>query len=203
MRERWRRIIFDHDTPLGRAFDVALIIAILGSVFVMMLDGLPKLSVEAHVILRRLEWGFTILFTVEYFARLWCAVRPLQYARSFFGVVDLLATLPTYISLFFPGGRFLGLVRILRVMRVFRILVRVHEYPGLEVLGDRHAHDGRVRRHRAHHGDRTAARERPDDPRLRHHRGADGHHDVRDPARDAGRRTAAGGVLLRLRPGRS
>jgi voltage-gated potassium channel len=126
-RERWRRIIFDHDTAAGKAFDVALIIAILGSVFVMMLDSLPALSPEAHALLRRLEWGFTILFTVEYAARLWCAVRPWEYARSFFGIVDLVATLPTYISLLFPSGRFLALVRVLRVMRVFRIL-KLTEY---------------------------------------------------------------------------
>lgn len=122
IRERWRRIIFDHDTPQGRAFDVALIVAILSSVLVMMLDSLPGLSTGAHRVLRWFEWGFTILFTVEYIARLWCAARPAMYARSFFGIVDLLATLPTYISLLFPDGRFLALVRVLRVMRVFRIL---------------------------------------------------------------------------------
>ncbi|MDH5233566.1 MAG: ion transporter [Gemmatimonadota bacterium] len=126
-RERWRRIIFDHDTAAGKAFDVALIVVILGSVFVMMLDSLPALSPGAHALLRRLEWGFTILFTVEYGARLWCAARPTQYARSFFGIVDLVATLPTYISLLFPSGRFLALVRVLRVMRVFRIL-KLTEY---------------------------------------------------------------------------
>jgi len=133
-RERWRRIIFDHDTTLGKAFDVALIVAILSSVLVMMLDSLPGLSAETHRLLRWLEWGFTILFTVEYGLRLWCAVRPAQYARSFFGIVDLLATLPTYLSLFFPGGRFFALVRVLRVMRVFRILKLTEYVEGAGVL---------------------------------------------------------------------
>ncbi len=133
-RERWRRIIFDHDTAAGRAFDVALIVAILSSVVVMMFDSLPGLSPEAHALLRRLEWFFTILFTVEYLMRLWCAVHPAQYARSFFGIVDLLATLPTYVSLLFPGGRFLALVRVLRVMRVFRILKLTEYVEGAGIL---------------------------------------------------------------------
>lgn len=121
-RIRWRRIIYDHDTPAGRAFDVALIVAILGSVVVVILDSLSGLPPRVHVTLYVLEWVFTALFTVEYIARLWCAAQPRRYATSFFGVVDLLATLPTYISLVFPSGRFLALVRVLRVLRIFRIL---------------------------------------------------------------------------------
>jgi voltage-gated potassium channel len=121
-RDRWRRIIFDHDTPAGRAFDVVLIVAILGSVVVVMLDSLSGLSPQAHRALYVLEWMFTLLFTAEYAARLWTAAQPGRYARSFYGIVDLLAVLPTYLSLLFPVGRFLALVRILRVMRVFRIL---------------------------------------------------------------------------------
>lgn len=121
-RIRWRRIIYDHDTPAGRAFDVALIVAILGSVVVVILDSLSGLPPRVHVALYVLEWVFTALFTVEYIARLWCAAQPRRYATSFFGVVDLLATLPTYISLVFPEGRFLALVRVLRVLRIFRVL---------------------------------------------------------------------------------
>lgn len=121
-REYWRRVIFDHDTPAGNAFDVVLIVAILGSVAVVMLDSLSGLSPQAHRILMGFEWLFTVLFTVEYIARLWCAADRWRYARSFYGVVDVMATLPTYISLIFPEGRFLALVRILRVLRVFRIL---------------------------------------------------------------------------------
>jgi voltage-gated potassium channel len=121
-REYWRRVIFDHDTPAGNRFDVLLIIAILGSVGVVMLDSISTLSPAAHRVLFVFEWVFTILFTIEYAARLWCAADRLRYARSFYGLVDLFATLPTYLSLLFPEGRFLALVRILRVLRVFRIL---------------------------------------------------------------------------------
>ncbi len=122
LREYWRRVIFDHDTRAGATFDLALIIAILGSVAVVMADSVAGLSARTHRVLFVLEWVFTILFTIEYLMRLWCAADPKRYARSFFGVVDLLATLPTYLSLLFPAGRFLSLVRILRVLRVFRIL---------------------------------------------------------------------------------
>lgn len=121
-RQRLRRIIFDHDTPAGNTFDVMLIVAVLGSVVIVMLDSLSGLSARTHFVLYVLEWVFTALFTAEYAARLWCAADRWRYARSFFGVVDLAATLPTYLSLIFPEGRFLALVRVLRVLRVFRIL---------------------------------------------------------------------------------
>ncbi|MBX3174254.1 MAG: ion transporter [Gemmatimonadaceae bacterium] len=126
-REYWRRVIFDHDTRAGNLFDVILIIAIVGSVAVVILDSMSGLSARAHQVLMLFEWVFTLLFTIEYAMRLWCAADRLRYARSFYGVVDLAATLPTYISLLFPEGRFLALVRILRVLRVFRIL-KLTEY---------------------------------------------------------------------------
>lgn len=121
-RQYWRRVIFDHDTPAGRAFDVALIIAIIGSVMTMLLDSLPSLSPAAHRVLYLIEWLFTLLFTVEYIARLWCAADRLRYAKSFYGTIDLLALLPTWISFLFPESRFLGVVRVIRVLRIFRIL---------------------------------------------------------------------------------
>jgi voltage-gated potassium channel len=121
-RLRWRRIIFEHDTSAGRAYDVALIIAILLSVTVVMVDSLPTISAAARRMLHVVEWVLTGLFTVEYAARLWCAPDARAYARSFFGVVDLLSILPTWISLVFPAGRFLTLIRVLRVLRIFRIL---------------------------------------------------------------------------------
>lgn len=126
-REYWRRVIFDHDTRAGNLFDVVLIVAILGSVAVVILDSLSGLSARAHQVLMVLEWIFTILFTIEYGLRLWCAADRRRYARSFYGIVDVAATLPTYISLLFPAGRFLALVRILRVLRVFRVL-KLTEY---------------------------------------------------------------------------
>lgn len=122
VRAYWRRVIFDHDTKAGKTFDIALIVAILGSVATMLLDSLPSLSPRAHHALYVLEWTFTVLFTIEYAARLWCAADRLRYARSFYGVIDLLALLPTWIGLILPEGRFLGVIRVLRVLRIFRIL---------------------------------------------------------------------------------
>ncbi|HUP49853.1 MAG TPA: ion transporter [Thermoanaerobaculia bacterium] len=122
LRERVRRIIFEHDTPAGRAFDLALIVAITVSVLVVMLDSVARLSGDHPLFFRRVEWVFTILFTVEYIARVWSAGNRRAYVLSFFGAVDLLAILPTYLALLFPETRFLAVIRILRVLRVFRIL---------------------------------------------------------------------------------
>ena len=121
-RAYWRKVIFEHDTAAGRAFDIALIVAIVGSVLTVITDSLTGLSASTYAALIALEWVFTLLFSAEYLARLWCTDDRRGYALSFFGIVDLLATLPTYVSIVFPGGRFLALVRILRVLRVFRIL---------------------------------------------------------------------------------
>lgn len=122
LRERWRRIIFEADTPAGRAFDLLLIVAILASVVAVMLASVRELRAEHESALVAAEWFFTLLFTLEYVARLWTVKTPLHYARSFFGVVDLLAILPTYLSLFVPGAEYFLIVRILRVLRVFRVL---------------------------------------------------------------------------------
>ena len=136
----WRatlhEIIFEADTPAGKAFDVALIAAILTSVGVVVLESVQPVR-EAHgLLLRRVEWGFTVLFTVEYALRLLAVARPLKYARSFYGVVDLLAILPTYLDLLLPGGRVLVVVRSLRILRVFRIF-KLAEYVGqAQVLRD-------------------------------------------------------------------
>jgi len=125
-RAAWRtslyEIIFGHETPAGRAFDVALIVAILASVVAVMLDSVSAIQQRIGPLLYAAEWGFTILFTIEYILRLVCNPRPLKYATSFFGVIDLLAILPTYLGIFFPGSRYLMVIRILRVLRVFRIL---------------------------------------------------------------------------------
>lgn len=122
LRTYWRRVIFDHDTPAGRSFDVLLIIAIVGSVLTMALDSVPSLPERAHRVFFVLEWVFTLLFTIEYIARLWCAADRLRYAKSFYGVVDVLAVLPTWLGLLIPESRFFGVIRVLRVLRIFRIL---------------------------------------------------------------------------------
>ncbi|MCK5653235.1 MAG: ion transporter, partial [Gemmatimonadetes bacterium] len=129
----WRlkvyEVIFEADTPAGKAFDILLIAAILVSVVVVMLDSVEGIAASYRVPFRRAEWIFTALFTVEYALRLITVRRPSGYALSFFGVVDLLAVLPTYLSLLIPGGQYLIVIRILRVLRVFRVL-KLAQYMG-------------------------------------------------------------------------
>lgn len=124
-RDRLYTIIFEHDTFGGRAFDVALIVAILASVVVVMIDSVAGIRTRFGPGLRWLEWAFTVLFTIEYILRLASARGPFRYARSFFGIVDLVSVLPSYISVILPGGQVLAVVRILRVLRVFRVLKMV------------------------------------------------------------------------------
>jgi voltage-gated potassium channel len=127
----WRRrlfvVIFESDTRAGRLFDIVLLWVIVASVIVVMLDSVASLQARYGRIFDALEWGFTLFFTVEYLARLLCVKRPDRYARSFFGIVDLLAVLPTYLALFFPGLHSLIDIRMLRLLRVFRIL-KLTEY---------------------------------------------------------------------------
>jgi voltage-gated potassium channel len=122
VRARLHEIIFEADTRAGRFFDLALIWSILASVVAVMLDSVASIRAEHGLLLNRIEWFFTILFTTEYLLRLWCIGRPLRYATSFFGVVDVLAILPSFLSLVFPGTRYLIVIRILRVLRIFRVL---------------------------------------------------------------------------------
>lgn len=119
-------VVFESDTPAGRAFDVGLILVILASVLAVMLESVSGIRAEYGRILFAAEWAFTVLFTIEYGLRLACVGRPWRYARSFFGIVDLLATIPTYLSLVLPGAQFLLVIRLLRILRVFRVLKLVH-----------------------------------------------------------------------------
>jgi voltage-gated potassium channel len=135
IRQRLYRVIFEHDTTAGRAFDIALIVAILLSVSAVMLDSVAAISQRWGGLLKATEWFFTVLFSIEYLLRLYSAARPARYARSFFGIVDILAIVPTYASLFFPPGRFLLTIRVLRVLRVFRVLKLVHFLGEASVLG--------------------------------------------------------------------
>ncbi len=121
-RDRMEGFIFGDDTQAGNYFDVALIVAILLSIVVVMLDSVAAISEAWGPELALLEWIFTILFTVEYALRLYSARKVWSYATSFFGVVDLLSILPTFIGLLFPPGRFLLTIRVLRLLRVFRVL---------------------------------------------------------------------------------
>lgn len=117
-----RRIIFQSTRWDEKAFDVVLILAILFSVALVLWESIPTVSPETREALYVVEWIITGLFTVEYFLRLYVSQSPVRYSRSFFGIVDLLAILPTYIDLFIPGARYLMLLRVLRVLRIFRVL---------------------------------------------------------------------------------
>ncbi|HET9066148.1 MAG TPA: ion transporter [Gemmatimonadales bacterium] len=122
-------VIFGHESKAGKTFDLALMVSIILSVAAVMLDSIASIRLEYGSLLYALEWVFTVLFTVEYALRLICAPRPVRYARSFFGLVDLASILPTYISLILPGSQYFQVIRILRVLRVFRVL-KVAEYMG-------------------------------------------------------------------------
>ena len=129
----WRRevheVIFGHETPAGKAFDVALILSITLSVVAVMLDSVGSIHDTYGRELQVAEWLFTVLFTIEYVLRLAVCPRPGQYARSFFGLVDLGSILPSYLSLLLPGSQALLVIRVLRVLRIFRVL-KLAEYIG-------------------------------------------------------------------------
>lgn len=125
-RGGWRlalyRIIFESDTRGGRIFDLCLLVLIVSSVLVVMLDSVDAIGGRYRQAFDRIELGFTLIFTLEYVLRLCSVRRPLRYATSFFGVVDLLAVMPTYLALFFPEAAALINIRVLRLLRIFRIL---------------------------------------------------------------------------------
>ena len=121
-RERLHEIIFEADTPLGKVFDVAVLVAIFLSVLAVMLESVTDVREHYGPLLRAVEWFFTILFTIEYVLRLISVRRPLRYATSFLGIVDLLAIVPTYLSLFVAGTQSLLVIRSLRLLRIFRVL---------------------------------------------------------------------------------
>jgi len=122
VRQRIHEIIFEADTPAGKLFDVLLIVSIVVSVTVVMLDSISSLKAAYGHIFSSIEWFFTILFTIEYILRLISVGRPIKYATSFYGIVDFLAIIPTYLSLVFPATRYFAVVRTLRILRVFRVL---------------------------------------------------------------------------------
>lgn len=117
-----RRIIFEADTPAGQFFDIALIIMILLSVIVVMLDSVRSIHDQHAELFQIVEWFFTIAFTIEYMMRLICVRRPLNYVFSFYGLVDLIAIIPSYMSLLMPGSQYLLSIRTIRALRVFRVL---------------------------------------------------------------------------------
>ena len=137
-KETLFRIIFRSDTPGGMLFDLALIVAILLSVIVVMLTTVAEYDGKYGRLFHLIEWGFTILFTIEYGLRLYCVRNRARYAKSFFGIVDLLSVLPTYLGLILTGTAPMMVIRILRILRLFRIM-HMDRYVGeanilLEVL---------------------------------------------------------------------
>ncbi len=121
-KDKLYRIIFESSSRAGRSFDIALMLVIIASVAVVLLDSIPALASTYHDFFYLLEWVFTILFTLEYLIRIIVSPRPGKYLASAWGLVDLAAILPTYISLFLPGYQYLIVIRVFRLLRVFRIL---------------------------------------------------------------------------------
>ncbi len=122
LKEKLHQIIFGTDTKLGRLFDIILLWAILLSISVVVFESLKSLRTEYFSFFIYSEWFFTVLFTVEYFTRIWISPKPLKYIFSFLGLVDLLSIIPTYLSLVLTGTHYLVVIRAIRLLRVFRIL---------------------------------------------------------------------------------
>jgi voltage-gated potassium channel len=134
LRRRLYNVIFESDTHAGRLFDQILIYTVLLSIFVVILDSVPSIAARYGTLFNVLEWGFTLLFSVEYLARLYCVRRPLRYATSFFGIIDLLSVLPTYLALIVPEAHLfidVRVLRLLRIFRVFKLMGFVSEYQAL------------------------------------------------------------------------
>ncbi len=139
-RPAWRRklgdVIFGLETPAARLYDVALIWLILASVAAVMLETVPSVNRAFGPLLRDVEWAFTAIFTLDYALRLLGARRPRRYAGSFYGVVDLLSILPSYLSLFLVGGQYLLIIRALRLLRMFRVFKLLRYLSEANVLGE-------------------------------------------------------------------
>ncbi|MGF1690521.1 ion transporter [Photobacterium kagoshimensis] len=122
LRTKLYNIIFGTQTKGGQNFDIALIIAIISSEIVLILSSVASIEARFSSYLFYIELGFTLLFTIEYLLRLYCSPKPLAYARSFYGIVDLIAIVPAYIAFFVPGANYLLIIRLIRVLRIFRVL---------------------------------------------------------------------------------
>jgi len=133
-RNRIHEIVYEADTRAGRLFDISLVVAIIASILVIMLESVRAVETTWHLELKIAEWVFTGIFTIEYVLRLVAVTRPVKYALSFFGLVDLVAILPTWLSIFVPGTQFLLSVRVLRLLRIFRILKLAHYLSQAEIL---------------------------------------------------------------------
>jgi len=133
-KQRWYEVIFEADTRAGKAFDVLLLIAIFLSVLAIVLESVESIHDRFGALFEFAEWSFTILFTLEYAARIACAPRRRRYVRSFYGVIDLVSILPTYFMVLFPGAQTVAVLRALRLLRVFRVLKLAHMLSEATVL---------------------------------------------------------------------
>lgn len=129
LRQKLYIVIYGTNTPAGKLFDIALLFFIILSVVVIMLETVSGIDVRFHKELIILEWTFTILFTLEYVLRIFCTDKPLKYIFSFYGIIDLLAILPMFLSFFIAGSNVLSSVRALRLLRLFRVL-RIIRFEG-------------------------------------------------------------------------
>ena len=135
LKHKLNEVIFGTETPAGKCFDLILIFLILLSVTTVILDSMVALTQQYHRYIVWAEWAFTLLFTLEYMVRVYCRPQRWRYIRSFYGVIDLVSILPTYISLLIPGASYLLIVRLLRVLRIFRILKLMRYINEVNVLG--------------------------------------------------------------------
>lgn len=134
LRERLRKVVFEAETPAGRRFDELLLVVIVLSIIAVMLESVPSIQARFGGWLYLIEWIFTIIFTIEYAIRLWTSRDAWRYARSFYGLVDLLSILPSFIGLLVPGGQALMVVRVLRLLRMFRVLKMARHIRGATIL---------------------------------------------------------------------
>jgi voltage-gated potassium channel len=121
LKEKTYRVIFDTDTPAGQRFDIVLIYFILVSVLAVVLASIESIKIQYGDWLFRLEWAFTLLFSMEYVVRIYSSPKPFRYIFSFYGLVDLLSIIPTYLALLFPAANYWLVIRLLRVLRIFRV----------------------------------------------------------------------------------
>lgn len=133
-QQRLHQVIYESSTPAGKAFDIALLIAILVSIAIVMLDSVPVLHARYGRLFYYLEWTFTALFTIEYILRLICLRRPWEYITSWFGIIDLLAIIPSYLSIFYAGAQSLLVFRAFRLLRIFRIFKLTHFLTEMQFL---------------------------------------------------------------------
>ncbi len=133
-KERVWEIVFEAETPIGKFFDVALLWLIALSVLAVMLESVEVIEVKYGRILIIAEWIFTIIFTIEYFMRIWLVRRPIRYIFSFYGLVDLLSCLPSYLALIFAGSSHFAVIRLLRLLRMFRVLKMISHVRGADLI---------------------------------------------------------------------